>query len=745
MKVKKIMLMGIFILAILTIGVASAEDASDILTNESGDASVPLGDVEDSHTEVNQEIQDTGHAADIEEDLNEKTDSKDEGELKDLEIALSVPKEIIKTETMEISYNVPNENNVDGKLDIYIDNELDRETYIYAMETGYMNFNLEDRAIGTHTCSIVYSGNDYYKPFNRTFEFEIVNARIHVNEVMYRDSSIRAILPGDATGTFTVIINGSSRQYNVKNVEEDYNGNRVISHELYNLEYGKYDVEAIYSGNYGKITKRMNMTIDMRLSFYTRDASLTYYIQHYNEDFLFFFSPSNVTVLIDGNDIHYDIDHNKPGSISRSENEYDGMIFDKAPIWLNEVSLSQGYHTIELRATSNGYTSSIRDMFYIENSRLADKESQPVNPAYPIELMFGDNTTGNVSFYLKVNNGDFSLINCVNITDNVAKTILNCSESGEYQIKAVLNTNEYTEEITSTLEFVPAILKYKNWYERFQLVNEPSTDVFTLQTCENATGTFSIYINNKLFKAVKINSPITKITVPGTAFNKKVGEYTIKAVWDTNYGKGSKETTPLYIDDYTSLDYCFERGYNKNIPEYGGIVMFYNDKLSFSVRAISENSNPVGKNKIVTFQIGKQKFNVKTNSKGIATLKIPNTIKPGKYTIKASYKGVSKTVKYYKKLTVKQVLALKKVKVKKSAKKLVLTATLKKGKTPIRYKYVKFYFNGKFIKKVKTSKKGVAKVTIKKTVLKKLKVGKTVKYQATYLKGTVKKSAVVKK
>ena len=141
MKVKKIMLMGIFILAILTIGVASAEDASDILTNESGDASVPLGDVEDSHIEVNQEIQDTGHAADIEEDLTEKTDSKDGGELKDLEIALSVPKEIIKTETMEISYNVPNENNVDGKLDIYIDNELDRETYIYAMETGYMNFN----------------------------------------------------------------------------------------------------------------------------------------------------------------------------------------------------------------------------------------------------------------------------------------------------------------------------------------------------------------------------------------------------------------------------------------------------------------------------------------------------------------------------------------------------------------------------------------------------------------------------
>ena len=41
--------------------------------------------------------------------------------------------------------------------------------------------------------------------------------------------------------------------------------------------------------------------------------------------------------------------------------------------------------------------------------------------------------------------------------------------------------------------------------------------------------------------------------------------------------------------------------------------------------------------------------------------------------------------------------------------------------------------------------KGVAKYTIKKSVLKKLKVGKKVTYQATYLKTTVKKTAKVKR
>lgn len=89
-------------------------------------------------------------------------------------------------------------------------------------------------------------------------------------------------------------------------------------------------------------------------------------------------------------------------------------------------------------------------------------------------------------------------------------------------------------------------------------------------------------------------------------------------------------------------------------------------------------------------------------------------------------------------------ITIKAVTVKKSAKKLTIQATLKKGSSPLKGKVVYFKFNGKTYK-AKTNSKGIAKITIKQSILKKLKVGKTVKYLAKYGSLTAKKTAKVKK
>ncbi len=172
------------------------------------------------------------------------------------------------------------------------------------------------------------------------------------------------------------------------------------------------------------------------------------------------------------------------------------------------------------------------------------------------------------------------------------------------------------------------------------------------------------------------------------------------------------------------------------------IIYSANGKYKVQIRNADGKAITAGK---VTFyilngkkQILKKSANIK---KGVATLSytIKQCVKT--YKIKTVYNKASVT----KKLTVKHVLSLSVGAVKKSAKKLVLTGKLAKvnGKY-IKGKIITFKFNGKTYK-AKTNKKGIAKATVKSATLKKLKAGKKITVQATYIKDTVKKTVKVRK
>ena len=168
------------------------------------------------------------------------------------------------------------------------------------------------------------------------------------------------------------------------------------------------------------------------------------------------------------------------------------------------------------------------------------------------------------------------------------------------------------------------------------------------------------------------------------------------------------------------------------------VNVIYSAGSYYTIKVYGTDGEPATDVEVIIKVNGKLFKRIKTVN---GAVKFKVTQVPGKYKVQATALGKSVT----KTMTVKHIVTLKSAAVKKSAKKLILTATLSKvNKKYLKNKKITFKFNGKKYT-AKTNSKGVAKVTIKSNILKKLKVGKKITYQATYVKDTVKKTVKIKK
>ena len=157
------------------------------------------------------------------------------------------------------------------------------------------------------------------------------------------------------------------------------------------------------------------------------------------------------------------------------------------------------------------------------------------------------------------------------------------------------------------------------------------------------------------------------------------------------------------------------------------VVMDYKDESKYKV-LVTKDGKAVGAGETVKITFNGKATEVKTDKNGYATLTLDGT--PKTYTIKAEYKGVTKSSK----VTIKNILKAKNIS-KKKAKKVKFSATIKtsKGKAIVGKK-ISFKLKGKTYS-AKTNKKGVATISIKN-----LKVGKhtiTSKYGECAVKNTI--------
>ena len=219
--------------------------------------------------------------------------------------------------------------------------------------------------------------------------------------------------------------------------------------------------------------------------------------------------------------------------------------------------------------------------------------------------------------------------------------------------------------------------------------------------------------------------------------NEKAGTYNVKATYDgdgIDYSQSSAQAKITVSKVSTKIS-------------ASNYAMFIKkaDKYQFTLK---DSSGKAIANQKITVKVNKKTYTVKTNSKGVAKVKLK--LKKGKYKITMTYKGNGQynAAKATKKITVKKVLKSKltapkaTVAAKKSAK---YSVTLKdeNGKALKKQKVI-IKLNGKKYTK-KTNSKGQATVSVKFSKLKTYKVKATYKGSKKYKKSSAAGKITVKK
>lgn len=175
--------------------------------------------------------------------------------------------------------------------------------------------------------------------------------------------------------------------------------------------------------------------------------------------------------------------------------------------------------------------------------------------------------------------------------------------------------------------------------------------------------------------------------------------------------------------------------FKSNVASFKGAALYLNRENTIDKCTFTSNKASSKDNGVIYIKGSSDDYLKITNSKFIDNYPAGKTA----ISIDGAKCSISNTVFSS---TPKITLVIKAVKVKKSAKRLILQAALKKGKTAIKSKWVLFRFNGKTYK-AKTNRYGIAKVIIKKPALNKLKVGRNILYFAKYGKLVSKRTTKV--
>ena len=146
-----------------------------------------------------------------------------------------------------------------GTVELYIDDKLFNRTT--ARPVFYWKDNpFSTLPLGNHTFRVVYYGDSYYKPFNRTFNFTVTDVVIQIPEIINigHDDCVSVRTSDKAQGTVKVFIDGA-----LIKTSKTEDGDFIMSLEQY-IKYTNHEVKVVYTSKNLSRTKiqQVNMTYD---------------------------------------------------------------------------------------------------------------------------------------------------------------------------------------------------------------------------------------------------------------------------------------------------------------------------------------------------------------------------------------------------------------------------------------------------------------------------------------------------
>ncbi len=577
------------------------------------------------------------------------------------------------------------------------------KTIVSDITNGFACESLNDLSAGEYTLTAVYAGDDYFAPVTVSQAFTIAQADSIIDlsllseEIYVGDAiGVQAVLPSSATGSIVFRLKDSQQLIAVSG--------ETASAIFAGLAEGEYTVYATYTGddNY-KESEEVNVTFNV-----------------VKKDVEFSVSAGWVSLGDDAVIYVYDLPEDATGNITYYINSFEPEVCDvDESLTLSDLPVGE----YSIRAVYSG------DDKYNGNEATDDFEVYYDLVLEEDEFGYGDDALVNITFPDELNgmlgvivDGNTSGAISVNVVNGSAVFTLSNLTVGEHTLDLTYQGDK-PFETAATITVGPKISSLDD------LTTGDNT--ISLNLPSDATGNMTIRVDD--------NDPVVVEVVNGTASydlnNLSAGEHEISVAYEGNYPSFitykdvsvAKATPTVSVIAPASITAGQTVAVPINLPsDANGVVLvdvdgkkYYSDVVNGSASVVV--AGLTAGDKVLTYKyLGDDKYAAFT---GTANLKVVSPPAPKADVVK---------------------LTLKKVKVKKSAKKLAITATLKiNGKAKKGLK-VTFKFNKKTYT-AKTNAKGVAKITVKKSVLKKLKKGKKVTYTAKYGKTTVKKTVKVKK